>query len=109
VAVLPVSEKCADYAAEQTRILKNNGIRVELDDSPEKIGAKIRRATLDKVPYMLILGQKEADANTVAVRHRTEGDFGEVDITEFISEINAEIETKGSQCVANRVQEQEDR
>ena len=109
VAVLPVSEKCADYAAEQTRILKDNGIRVELDDSPEKIGAKIRRATLDKVPYMLILGQKEAEAKTVAVRHRTEGDFGEADITEFISEINAEIETKGSQCVANRVQEQEDR
>jgi threonyl-tRNA synthetase len=109
VAVLPVSEKCADYAAAQTRILKDNGIRVELDDSPEKIGAKIRRATLDKVPYMLILGQKEADAGTVAVRHRTEGDFGTVGIDDFMSAINAEIETKGSQCVADRVLEKEDR
>jgi len=109
VAVLPVSEKCADYAADQVRILKDSGIRVELDDSPEKIGAKIRRATLDKVPYMLILGQKEADAGTVAVRHRTEGDFGAVGINDFIADIRAEIETKGSQCVANRVQEKEDR
>ena len=105
VAVLPVSEKCADYAADQARILKDNGIRVELDDSPEKIGAKIRRTTLDKVPYMLILGMNEADAGNVTVRHRTEGDFGAMSIDEFISEINAEIETKGDQCVANRVQE----
>ncbi len=109
VAVLPVSEKCADYAADQARILKDNGIRVELDDSPEKIGAKIRRATLDKVPYMLILGQKEADAGTVAVRHRTEGDFGAVDVNDFISAIRAEIETKGAQLVADRIQEKEDR
>jgi len=105
VSVLPVSEKCADYAADQARMLKDNGIRVELDDSPEKIGAKIRRATLDKVPYMLILGQKEADAGTVAVRHRTEGDFGAVCINDFISDIRREIETKGAQQVANRVLE----
>jgi threonyl-tRNA synthetase len=105
VAVLPVSEKCADYAAEQARILKDNGIRVELDDSAEKIGAKIRRTTLDKVPYMLILGQQEADAGNITVRHRTEGDFGAVSMNEFISEINTEIETKGGQCVANRIQE----
>jgi len=109
VAVLPVSEKCADYATEQTRILKDNGIRAELDDSPEKIGAKIRRATLDKVPYMLILGQKEADAGAVAVRHRTEGDFGAVGIDGFIADIRTEIETKGNQCVADRVLETEDR
>jgi threonyl-tRNA synthetase len=109
VAVLPVSEKCADYAADQARKLKDSGIRAELDDSPEKIGAKIRRATLDKVPYMLIVGQQEADARTVSVRHRTEGDFGSVGIDEFISDINAEIETKGSQCVANRLLEKEDR
>jgi len=109
VAVLPVSDKCADYAAAQARKLKDSGIRTELDDSPEKIGAKIRRATLDKVPYMLILGQQEADAGTVAVRHRTEGDFGAVNVDEFINDIRAEIETKGGQCVPNRVLEQEDR
>jgi len=109
VAVLPVSEKCADYAAGQARILTDAGIRVELDDSPEKIGAKIRRATLDKVPYMLILGQKEADAGTVALRHRTEGDFGTVSVDEFLAAVRAEIETKGSQCVADRLQEKKDR
>ena len=109
VAVLPVSEKCADYASDQARILKDQGIRTELDDSPEKIGSKIRRATLDKVPYMLIVGQQEADAGTVTVRHRTEGDFGAVGIDDFVSDIHAEIETKGSRCVANRVQEKEDR
>ena len=109
VAVLPVSEKCADYAVRQARILTDNGIRAELDDSPEKIGAKIRRATLDKVPYMLILGQKEADAGTVALRHRTEGDFGTVSVDDFVTAVRAEIETKGNQCVADRLQETEDR
>jgi len=109
VAVLPVSEKWEDYAARQVRILTDEGIRAELDDSPEKIGAKIRRATLDKVPYMLILGQKEVDTGTVALRHRTEGDFGTVGVEAFLAAVHAEIETKGNQCVADRLQEKKDR
>lgn len=100
VAVLPVSEKFSDYAASLAHRLREAGIRVELDDSPEKIGAKIRRATLQKVPYMAVLGQREAEAGTVAVRHRTEGDLGPAPVEEFLGNLRAEIDTKGKEAPA---------
>ena len=76
VAVLPVSEKFNEYAAEVAGKLRDAGIRVELDDSSDKIGLKIRRATVAKIPYMAIVGQREVEAGTVSVRHRTAGDSG---------------------------------
>jgi threonyl-tRNA synthetase len=95
VAVLPVSDKYNEYARLVYAQLKRAGIRVELDDSSEKVGAKIRKATLDKVPYMAVVGQREAESNTVAVRHRTQGDRGAVSGGEFLASLQKEIASKG--------------
>ena len=94
VAVLPVSAKYNDYAAAVLASLKKAPLRAELDESAEKIGAKIRRATLDKVPYMLVVGQREEESQTVAVRHRTEGDRGAVSIDEFVKTIKDEVASR---------------
>jgi len=95
VAVLPVSDKVADYATSVAETLRQAGLRAELDPSPEKIGAKIRRATLEKVPYMTIIGQREADADTVAVRHRTAGDLGPMATADLVAALREEIDSKG--------------
>src|SRR3954462_10719730 len=84
VAVLPISEKFTDYAKEVEAGLVEAGLRVELNLSPEKIGAKIRTATMDKIPYMLVLGEKEQQARVVAIRHRTEGDKGQMSVSDFL-------------------------
>ena len=84
VAVLSISEKFNDYAAKVCQQLKDAGLRAEADLAPDKIGAKIRKFTMEKVPYMLIVGEKEVAENKVAVRHRTEGDKGAVSIGEFV-------------------------
>jgi threonyl-tRNA synthetase len=94
VAVLPVSERFSQYARGVTDRLRDAQLRVDLDDSPEKIGAKIRRATLQKVPYMAVVGQREADAGTVSVRRRAEGDQGAVGVDEFIAACRREIDSK---------------
>ena len=73
-------------------ILKQNNIRVELDDRNEKIGYKIREAQLQKIPYMLILGDKEIEANAVGVRSRKDGDIGQMSTIDFIEKIRSEIE-----------------
>ncbi len=99
VAVLPVSEKFEDYAKEINEKLLLAGIRTELDNSPEKIGAKIRKATIQKVPYMAIVGAREAESGTVAPRARKEGDLGAMKIEEFISALNQEISSKGQQSL----------
>jgi threonyl-tRNA synthetase len=100
VSVLPVSDKTNDYAAEVARALKDKGLRAELDDSPEKVGAKIRRATMQKVPYMAVIGPREAEARTVAVRHRTQGDLGALGIEAFIDSLQEEIRSKGAKPLA---------
>ena len=84
VKVLPISDKYIDYAKKVTEILKNASIRCEADLRAEKIGYKIRSAQLEKVPYMLIVGQKEEENGTVSVRSREEGDLGEELLKEFI-------------------------
>ena len=93
-AVLPVSEKFNDYAQNVAQELRAAGIRTELNGSGEKVGAKIRLATLDKVPYMAVIGQREQDGRTVAVRHRTEGDKGAVPLAEFIADLRRRIDAK---------------
>jgi threonyl-tRNA synthetase len=98
VAVLPVSDKFNDYAQTVTAALREQMFRVKLDDSPEKIGSKIRKATLDKIPYMLILGEREVADQTVSVRHRTAGDAGAMSVADMIAGLKTEIESKGHDC-----------
>jgi threonyl-tRNA synthetase len=93
-AVLPVSGKFADYGQEVTARLKNAGFRVHLDDRNEKLQAKIRDAQLQKVPYMLIIGEKESAAKLVAVRHRSKGDLGPRPLEQFVNDLREEIESR---------------
>jgi len=94
VRVLPISEKYADYAAKIEKELKDNGIRCSVDNRSEKIGFKIRESRLDRVPYMLVVGQKEEEENKVSVRSRYLGDEGQKDLSDFIDAISKEIRTK---------------
>ena len=94
VSILPISDNQKEYAEKVKAILEEKGIRVELDARQEKIGYKIREAQLQKVPYMLILGEKEVEANAVGVRKRKEGDIGQMSIEDFVSMISKEIEEK---------------
>lgn len=94
VRVLPISEKYTDYANEVVAELKRNGVLVGLDARSEKIGYKIRDARNSRVPYMLVLGQNEAESKTVSVRSRYAGDEGTKPLHEFISAICEEIRTK---------------
>lgn len=92
--ILTISDKQKEYADELVKQFMKEGIRVELDDREEKIGYKIREAQLQKIPYMLIIGEKEVEANAVGVRARKEGDIGQMPVKEFISKIKEEIEEK---------------
>lgn len=94
VKVLPLSDKYQDYSEQVLRQLQRSGFRVELDDRAEKIGYKIREAQLEKVPYMVILGEKEAEAGIVAVRSRTEGDLGQMATADFIARLQEEVEKR---------------
>ncbi|MGN0326972.1 MAG: threonine--tRNA ligase [Lachnospiraceae bacterium] len=94
VRVLPISEKYADYADEVYKELRKNGILATVDNRSEKIGYKIRETRLNKVPYMLVVGQKEEEEKTVSVRSRFLGDEGAKPLSEFIGAICEEIRTK---------------
>ncbi len=94
VRVLPISEKYADYAEKVYTELKKNGVDVTVDNRSEKIGFKIRETRLAKVPYMLVVGQKEAEEGTVSVRSRFAGDEGSKSLEEFVEAICKEIRTK---------------
>src|SRR5262249_38280947 len=89
--VLPVSEKYADYGRKIETDLRSRGFRIAGDHRPEKIGYKIREAQLDKIPYMLVVGEKEQTANTVAVRDRVDGDLGAMTLAEFVSRMEREV------------------
>ena len=94
VKVIPVSEKSMDYATGVYEKLKVAGIRTELDHKDEKVGYKIRQAQLEKVPYMLVLGEKEAAEGAITVRSRDKGDLGAAGLDAFIEDIKKMIETK---------------
>jgi threonyl-tRNA synthetase len=85
-SVLPLSEKFLDYGRETAAKIRTAGLRVEMDDSNEKLGAKIRDAQLKKIPYMLVVGEKEVAAGTVSVRKRTGGEQLSMSIDEFVAE-----------------------
>jgi threonyl-tRNA synthetase len=94
VRVLTISEKTDDFARAVYDQLKAAGIRASLDDASEKIGAKIRSAQLEKIPYMLVIGQKEAEANSVSVRHRSRGDVGVQSVPDFLAALSTEISSR---------------
>ena len=94
VKILPIGERQHAYANELFELLSAHGYRVELDDRNEKIGYKIREAQLDKVPYMLVLGDKEVEARTVGVRSRKDGDLGQLSLDELFNKLDEEIRTK---------------
>ena len=94
VKVIPVSEKSMDYATGVYEKLKAAGIRTELDHKDEKVGYKIRQAQLEKVPYMLVLGEKEAAEGAITVRSRDKGDLDAAGLDAFIEDIKKMIETK---------------
>ncbi len=94
VKILPISDNYRDYADKLYADLKEKGFRVELDDRSEKIGYKIREAQLEKIPYMIIAGEKEMNDATVAVRSRKQGDLGAMTLDEFASMLSKEIEDK---------------
>jgi threonyl-tRNA synthetase len=94
VKILPISDKFIDYANTILQTLKNADIRVEIDDRQEKIGRKIRDTEMQKVPYMLVIGEKEMNENLVSVRRQSKGDLGAQNINTFITAITAEIKER---------------
>jgi threonyl-tRNA synthetase len=94
VRVLPISEKFTDYGKQVEAGLRTAGFRVSGDWRPEKIGAKIREAQLEKIPYMLVVGEKEQAAGTVAVRDRVDGDLGAMPLPQVIARLKEEVEKK---------------
>lgn len=93
VKILPISDKHLEYANKVKEMLEEKNVRVEVDDRAEKIGYKIREAQLQKVPYMLVVGDKEEAENKVGVRDRKQGDLGAIDVNEFVLKIDEEIRT----------------
>lgn len=94
VKLLPIADRHLDYLLEAKKALEAKGIRCEVDDRSEKIGFKIRSAQLEKVPYMLLAGDKDIENNTVSLRTRSGGDKGAMSLDEFVEKIVAEVESK---------------
>ncbi|HEV3117996.1 MAG TPA: threonine--tRNA ligase [Gemmataceae bacterium] len=94
VRILPVSEKFSDYGRRVEGELKARGFRATGDYRPEKIGFKIREAQLEKIPYMLVVGEKEQGANTVAVRDRVDGDLGAMPVADLVARLEREVKEK---------------
>ena len=94
IAIIPISEKHNSYAKKIEKELKENNIRVEIKDENETLGKKIREAEMQKIPYLLIIGDKEIEAQSVSVRERGKGDTGAIKLNDFISRISKEIKDK---------------
>ena len=94
VRILPISDSVADYAEEVRKELRKNGMDVTVDMSGERVGYMVRKAQMEKVPYMLVIGAKEAEAGSVSVRSRYQGDEGVKPLADFVSDICEEIRTK---------------
>jgi threonyl-tRNA synthetase len=94
VRLAPINDKIGDYGPELLAQLRQAGVRATLDDRNEKLGAKLRRAELEKVPYMLVLGAKEAETKSVSVRSRAKGDEGTLPFDEYLARLVNEIKTR---------------
>ena len=94
VRLLPVTDRAVDYCREQAAKLTNTGFRVTVDDRSEKIGKKIRDGQMEKVPYMLIVGDRDIEAGTVSPRHRTDGDLGAMTLDAFAAQLREVVDSK---------------
>ena len=94
VRFLPVTDRAADYCAEQAKKLENMGFRVEVDYRNEKIGRKIRDAQMEKVPYMVVVGDRDMENGTVSPRHRADGDLGAMSMDEFSALLKQVVDNK---------------
>ena len=94
VRFLPVTDRAADYCAEQAKKLEDMGFRVEVDYRNEKIGRKIRDAQMEKVPYMLVVGDRDMENGTVSPRHRADGDLGAMSMDEFSALLKQVVDNK---------------
>ena len=94
VRFLPVTDRAADYCAEKARLLEGMGLRVEVDYRNEKIGKKIRDAQIEKIPYMLVVGDRDMENGTVSPRHRADGDLGAMSFDEFAALIKSVVDNK---------------
>ncbi|MEG2670517.1 MAG: His/Gly/Thr/Pro-type tRNA ligase C-terminal domain-containing protein, partial [Oscillospiraceae bacterium] len=94
VRIIPVTDRTLEYATSAKRELESNGIKLTLDDRSEKVGYKIREAQLEKVPYMLVLGDKDEEAGIVSVRDRKTGETAQMSLGEFIQKLKEEIKSK---------------
>jgi threonyl-tRNA synthetase len=94
VRILPISDKFNEYGEKVKNKFEEMDIRVELDTRSEKVGYKIREAQVEKIPYMIIVGENEVNNGTIAVRDRSEGDLGEKNIDDFIKDVKRKIDTK---------------
>ncbi|MCX6719989.1 MAG: threonine--tRNA ligase [Candidatus Staskawiczbacteria bacterium] len=94
VAIIPISEKHVEYAKKIELELKNNNVRVEVKNENETLGKKIREAEMQKIPYLLIVGDKEIEANAISVRARSKGDLGQMPTDKFVDKIKEEINSK---------------
>ena len=94
IKMLPIADRHLDRIYEIKKQLEAAGLRVEVDDRSEKIGFKIRSAQLEKVPYMVIVGDKDIENNTISIRSRKEGEIGAMKVQDFITAIVEEIEEK---------------
>jgi threonyl-tRNA synthetase len=99
--VLPIADRHLAYAQAVQDQLKQAGLRADVDERQEKINYKIREAQLQKVPYMLVVGDREADTNTVSVRERAGGDKGSSSVSDFIAKALDEIASKGKRPAAD--------
>jgi threonyl-tRNA synthetase len=100
VRVLPISDKFADYARRVLSELQAAGLRTHVDFRPEKVGAKIRDAQLEKVPVMLVVGAKEAETETVSYRDRVDGDRGAMPLAAAVAQLRAESEARKIRTIA---------
>lgn len=94
VRVLPISEKFSEAAQALVSELTEAGVRVKVDDTGDKIGAKIRLARMDRVPYLAVIGAREVEENSVSVRHRDQGDLGSISTNDFVSRIKEDISNR---------------
>jgi threonyl-tRNA synthetase len=100
--VIPISEKFAEYARRVHERLRAARIRAELDDRNEKLGYRIREAQLRKVPYMLVCGAREAESETVSLRHRTGEDVGAVPLERLVADLSREISAREPSLTVGR-------
>ncbi len=94
VRILPIADRHLDFCYEIKEALEQAGLRVEVDSRAEKVGYKIRQATMEKVPYMLTIGDKECEEKTVSVRHRTGEDLGSMSVAALVEKLQEEVDTK---------------